>query len=105
MLGSGATTAVTTIIEPPPAKTITAGAYSSEILPEHPSEALSATAAGGIPVAGIPQFDDPYRKRQWRLEHMAGAFRNFARKNFTEGTAGHISVRDPVEPSTFWINP
>lgn len=53
----------------------------------------------------IPKFDDPYKKRQWLLEHMAGALRVFGRKNFAEGTAGHISVRDPVDPTTFWINP
>lgn len=62
-------------------------------------------ATGGYPFPGLPIFDDPYKKRQWQLEHMAGAFRVFARKGFTEGTAGHISVRDPVQPDTFWINP
>ena len=62
-------------------------------------------ATGGIPYEGIPKFDDLYKKRQWQLEHMAGAFRVFARKGFTEGAAGHISVRDPVDPDTFWINP
>lgn len=36
---------------------------------------------------------------------MAGAFRVFARLGFTEGAAGHISVRDTVDPDTFWINP
>lgn len=66
---------------------------------------LSATATGGYELPGVPKFDDPYKKRQWQLEHMAGAFRVFARKGFTEGTAGHISVRDPVDPDTFWINP
>ncbi|KAF9873997.1 class II Aldolase and Adducin domain-containing protein [Colletotrichum karsti] len=60
---------------------------------------------GGYPFPGVPQFDDLYKKRQWQLEHMAAAFRVFARKGFTEGTAGHISVRDPVQPNTFWINP
>lgn len=62
-------------------------------------------ATGGYPFAGIPVFDDHYKKRQWQLEHMAGAFRVFARKGYTEGSAGHISVRDPVDPNTFWINP
>lgn len=66
---------------------------------------FDALSCGGYPYAGIPQIDDPYKKRQWQLEHMAGAFRVFARKGFTEGTAGHISVRDPVDPHTFWINP
>jgi ribulose-5-phosphate 4-epimerase/fuculose-1-phosphate aldolase len=36
---------------------------------------------------------------------MAGAFRVFARKGFTEGMSGHISVRDPEHPHTFWTNP
>lgn len=53
----------------------------------------------------IPHFEDPYKKREWILEHMAGAFRVFGRKEFAEGTAGHISVRDPVDAKTFWINP
>lgn len=66
---------------------------------------VSAVSTGGYEFAGVPKFDDLYKKRQWQLEHMAGAFRVFARKGFTEGTAGHISVRDPVDPKTFWINP
>ncbi|KAI8680760.1 Class II Aldolase and Adducin N-terminal domain protein [Fusarium sp. Ph1] len=60
---------------------------------------------GAYSFPGIPKLDDLYKKRQWQLEHMAAAFRVFARKGFTEGTAGHISVRDPVQPNTFWINP
>lgn len=64
-----------------------------------------AIATGGYPFPGIPRISDPYKKRQWQLEHMAGAFRVFARKGFTEGTSGHISVRDTIDPNTFWINP
>lgn len=53
----------------------------------------------------IPEFKDPYAKRQWMLQHMAGAFRIMGRKGYTEGSAGHISIKDPVTPGTFWINP
>lgn len=53
----------------------------------------------------IPKFTDAYAKRQWMLEHMAGAFRIFGRKGYAEGLAGHMSVKDPVTPGTFWINP
>ena len=74
-------------------------------LPKQTTGAHAALATGGYDFPGIPQIDDPYRKRQWQLQHMAGAFRVFARRGFTEGTSGHISVRDPVDPSTFWINP
>lgn len=73
--------------------------------PQQVVGAQAALATGGYEFPGIPQITDPYKKRQWQLEHMAGAFRVFARKGFTEGTSGHISVRDPVDPSTFWINP
>ncbi|KIX93913.1 uncharacterized protein Z520_10250 [Fonsecaea multimorphosa CBS 102226] len=66
---------------------------------------LEALSAGGPVIPGIPLIDDVYSKRAWQLEHLAGAFRVFARKGFTEGNAGHISVRDPVDPNTFWINP
>ncbi|KAJ9106611.1 hypothetical protein QFC19_003108 [Naganishia cerealis] len=53
----------------------------------------------------LPTFEDKLKERQWMLNHMAGAFRVFSRKGYGEGTAGHISVRDPVDPTTFWINP
>ncbi|KAK7416718.1 hypothetical protein QQX98_005044 [Neonectria punicea] len=64
-----------------------------------------ATIGRGAPIQGIPTFTDPHEERKWVLQHMAGAFRVIARKGYLEGTAGHISVRDPVDPDTFWINP
>ncbi|KAH7015856.1 L-fuculose-phosphate aldolase [Ilyonectria destructans] len=64
-----------------------------------------ATIGRGAPLQGIPTFSDPYQERKWVLERMAGAFRVIARKGYLEGSAGHISVRDPVDPDTFWINP
>lgn len=36
---------------------------------------------------------------------MAAVFRDFARKGFTEGMSGHISVRDPEFPNAIWMNP
>lgn len=36
---------------------------------------------------------------------LAAAFRIFAKFNLNEGAAGHITVRDPIEPDTFWVNP
>lgn len=53
----------------------------------------------------VPKFESKLEERKWAKQHMAGAFRVFARKGYTEGTAGHISIRDPVDPNTFWINP
>jgi ribulose-5-phosphate 4-epimerase/fuculose-1-phosphate aldolase len=59
----------------------------------------------GVCLPGIPVFSSHDRQRAWILEHMAGAFRVFARKGFTEGMSGHISVRDPEHPHSFWTNP
>ena len=59
----------------------------------------------GFTLPGIPTFSDPKEKRQWILEHMAGAFRVLARHNHTEGMSGHISVMDPIEKDAMWMNP
>lgn len=45
---------------------------------------VSAVSTGGYEFAGVPKIDDPYKKRQWQLEHMAGAFRVLSRKNFSK---------------------
>lgn len=91
----------------------------TETITEQPASVSAATSRGynitlrgsqNISMGGahpyqMPKFTDMMAKRQWMLEHMACAFRVFARKGYTEGTAGHISIRDPVDPHTFWINP
>lgn len=59
----------------------------------------------GASLPPVPSFTDIEKKRQWMLEHMAGAFRMFARKGYTEGMAGHISLRDPERLDCFWTNP
>ncbi|OCK85059.1 arad-like aldolase/epimerase [Lepidopterella palustris CBS 459.81] len=66
--------------------------------------ALQAISQGTC-LPGIPLFSTYDKHRAWILSHMAGAFRVFARKGFTEGMSGHISVRDPEHASAFWTNP
>ena len=56
----------------------------------------------GVCLPGIPQHPTFREHRQWMLEKMALAFRVFARKGYTDGLAGHISVRDPEWPHTLW---
>lgn len=56
----------------------------------------------GTPLPGIPKHVSFAAHRQWQLNKMALAFRVFARKGYTDGMAGHISVRDPENPYTFW---
>lgn len=62
-------------------------------------------ALGGKHPFKPPTFNDKLEERKFILNHAAAAFRIFARKGYSEGEAGHISVRDPVLPDTFWINP
>lgn len=56
----------------------------------------------GACLPGIPKHPTFAAQRQWQLEKMALAFRVFARLGYTDGMAGHISVRDPENPHTFW---
>jgi len=52
-----------------------------------------------------PKFDDPLEERDYLKGRLAAAFRIFGKYGFDEGVAGHITVRDPVEADTFWVNP
>ncbi|KAL5403795.1 hypothetical protein PMIN04_012743 [Paraphaeosphaeria minitans] len=51
------------------------------------------------------KFDDPYKERAYLKGRLAAAFRIFGKFGFDEGVAGHITLRDPVDPATFWVNP
>jgi hypothetical protein len=52
----------------------------------------------------IPKFTDKYAERKWAKEQMAAAFRLWAKLGYNDGAGGHISLRDPVDPSCFWIS-
>ena len=52
-----------------------------------------------------PQFDDKTQQQQYEKQRLAAAFRVFAMYGFDEGLAGHITVRDCIDPETFWVNP
>ena len=60
---------------------------------------------GGKHPHSLPIINDPHEKRKWILEHMAGVLRVFGRQGFSEGEAGHVSVRDCIDENTFWMNP
>ncbi|KAK3633142.1 hypothetical protein LTR56_015918 [Elasticomyces elasticus] len=53
----------------------------------------------------IPVPPNKEAERLWAKQHMAAAFRTFARLGWADGASGHISVRDPINPEWFWINP
>lgn len=54
---------------------------------------------------GPLSFKDKYEERKYLKHRLAIAFRVFAQFGFAEGVAGHITLRDPVDPESFWVNP
>ncbi|KAH8650933.1 class II aldolase/adducin domain protein [Tricladium varicosporioides] len=54
---------------------------------------------------GPPSFEDKYEERKYLKQRLALAFRVFAKFGYSEGVAGHITLRDPVDPQSFWVNP
>ncbi|MFD3946124.1 class II aldolase/adducin family protein [Streptomyces sp. NPDC058579] len=68
-----------------------------------------AAAVGPLP-EGVtlplpPTFETVEEERRYRKEQLAAGFRLFGRFGFSEGVAGHITVRDPENPDAFWVNP
>ncbi|WP_445173772.1 class II aldolase/adducin family protein, partial [Microcoleus sp.] len=51
-----------------------------------------------------PTFNSLEEERRHRKQRLAAAFRLFARFGFSEGVAGHITVRDPEHLDHFWVN-
>jgi ribulose-5-phosphate 4-epimerase/fuculose-1-phosphate aldolase len=76
---------------------------------------------GKVKLRSPPVFTTKEEERVHVKQHLAAAFRVFAKQGFDEGVAGHISLRDPVNPGMvmsnltllfanedtehFWINP
>jgi ribulose-5-phosphate 4-epimerase/fuculose-1-phosphate aldolase len=53
----------------------------------------------------FPRFESVEDERRHRKQRLAAAFRLFGRLGFGEGTAGHITARDPEHADHFWVNP
>ena len=93
----------------PPSATITEngtnGSYPSTTAPLEPglSEPAARVQMGKFPSA--PKFSDKFEEREYLKGRLAAAFRIFGKYGFDEGVAGHITLRDPVAPTTFWVNP
>jgi len=64
---------------------------------------LDNSEAIGVPIEP-PEVPAEERQLQEK-QRLAASFRIFARRGFDEGAAGHITLRDPVAPDTFWVNP
>ena len=55
--------------------------------------------------AQFPAFDNVGDERRHRKQRLAAALRLFGHFGFDEGTAGHITARDPELLDHFWVNP
>jgi ribulose-5-phosphate 4-epimerase/fuculose-1-phosphate aldolase len=53
----------------------------------------------------LPAFARPEEERRHRKENLAIVLRLFGRFGFEEGTAGHVTARDPEYTDHFWVNP
>ena len=51
---------------------------------------------GKVVIRSPPQFSNKLDLRKYQMQHLAVAFRVFAKQGFDEGVAGHISLRDPI---------
>jgi ribulose-5-phosphate 4-epimerase/fuculose-1-phosphate aldolase len=62
-----------------------------------------------VPQHTTLEFPTPFatveEERAHRKAKLAGALRIFGKFGFSEGVAGHITVRDPEFPELFWVNP
>ena len=79
----------------------TASSYWTE---RYKGRTLDLMASDRIPTA-FPEFSSVDDERRHRKQRLAAAFRLFGHFGFDEGTAGHITARDPELPDHFWVNP
>ncbi|KAJ5684512.1 Decarboxylase NovR [Penicillium maclennaniae] len=73
-----------------PQSSQTAGAESAKVKMQMPT---------------MPKFENKLEEREYLKGRLAAAFRIFGKLGYDEGVAGHITLRDPVDPTTFWVNP
>ncbi|KAK4047890.1 hypothetical protein OIO90_006051 [Microbotryomycetes sp. JL221] len=52
-----------------------------------------------------PKFDKVEDTRQYLKTQLAAALRIFAKHGYDHHVAGHLTIRDPEDPHTFWVNP
>lgn len=94
----------------PPTATTTIGQSNGDHRPSvmAPLEPGLSDSQAKVQMPKFPEpdtFTDKYEEREYLKGRLAAAFRIFGKYGFDEGVAGHITLRDPVDPTTFWVNP
>ena len=62
-------------------------------------------ASKGLYLPSPPSFATFEQERAHRKAKLAAAFRMFSKAGLDEGVAGHVTVRDPEFPDSYWVNP
>jgi len=85
-------------------QTETAQAHADELVTDAVTESPAA-AGPGLFLPLPPSFGSVEDERVHRKAKLAAAFRMFSKAGLDEGVAGHITVRDPEFPDSYWVNP
>jgi ribulose-5-phosphate 4-epimerase/fuculose-1-phosphate aldolase len=96
-------TSTATIVSPTDNANLAQRSKLTAPLEPKPNEFVATLQFSKFP--GPPKFNDKYEERRYLKGRLALAFRLFGKYNFDEGVAGHITLRDPVLPDHFWVNP
>jgi ribulose-5-phosphate 4-epimerase/fuculose-1-phosphate aldolase len=85
----------------------TASAHADELVTGAVAEALPESMTVGQDLyLPMPQaFETVEEERAHRKGKLAAAFRMFSKAGLDEGVAGHVTVRDPEFPDSYWVNP
>jgi ribulose-5-phosphate 4-epimerase/fuculose-1-phosphate aldolase len=79
-------------------------AVNQSINPSSPQQ--DAISRGIKPISrSPPEFTTKLEERDFLKFRLAQALRIFGHLGYDEGVAGHITVRDPLKPDCFWVNP
>ena len=82
----------------------TAESHADELVTEAVTES-AAVAGKSLFLPLPPTFDSVEDERASRKAKLSAAFRMFSKAGLDEGVAGHVTVRDPEFPDSYWVNP
>jgi ribulose-5-phosphate 4-epimerase/fuculose-1-phosphate aldolase len=82
-----------------------AAEHADELVTAAVTEPAAGQTAGALRLPLPPTFDSVEEERAHRKAKLAAAFRMFSKAGLDEGVAGHVTVRDPEFPDSYWVNP
>jgi ribulose-5-phosphate 4-epimerase/fuculose-1-phosphate aldolase len=80
-------------------------AHADELVRAAVTDAPAGAASRPLRLPSPPTFATFEQERAHRKAGLAIAFRMFSKAGLDEGVAGHVTVRDPEFPDSYWVNP